>query len=807
MGRVEVENKDKNKKKKNAKVKKIGNKFTVLCVIPSAILMAVLCFISISITTDISCKALKMSMKSQAEGKVVTANTNIDNEMRKANIFKRRSELAEIITDESLSEDDRKEVLCDAVLEISYVLNCFSDVHILSIDDNIYAGKRGVVEFDKNVYWYDESKSGRKDPYFIASPMSEEENKEKHMFTYIVPIVYGNDIVGQIVLGLDDNYVLGVFNLATNFKEQVWALISQDGEIIHHNRGYNEKTFEVLKMKHENAVNGNEVDDSKTTFNGEDYIIHTKQIDILGNTVLLYVVPVKEIFTQYYITAILIVGISIISILIIVFCIRMFTKKMVDHINDIRNSISNISKGDYAKELEITSNDEIGMLVDDINGIIRKLRYQAEHDMKTDYYNGSAFANKVKRAVSKDKKSSHAIIRVDIDNFSFINDIYDWSVGDEILIKVAKILKMSFDETAIFGYLGNDIFVVYVPYTEIDVLITRVLKASGLIKSCEQRLQIVAHFGICDIKDANDDISIVCDHAGIALKTVKGNMLVTYAIYNEKFDENHKTQKFVESHKQIALDSGHFFIMLQPKCNIDTGEVVGAESLVRWKNPDTNEVISPGKFIPIFEKNGFIVNLDRFVWEESCRILRKWKDKGYDMIPISVNVSRVNIFHSGVVDYFDMLVKRYDIAPNLLEIEITESALLEDNENRLREVIDRLREKGFKVLMDDFASGYSSMLALQTLPFDVIKIDKALIDHIDVPENREFVRGVVSFLKDLKKKIVIEGVENEWQKEALKDTGSKIIQGYCFSRPLCLEDFEKYAFGVEKPTEEPTEEN
>ena len=787
-----------NKKRKTTKVKKIGNKFTILCVIPSVVLMAILCFISISITTDISCKSLKMSMKSQAEGKVVTADTNIDNEMRKANIFKRRVELAEIITNENLSDAERKEILCSAVLEISYVLNCFSDVHILSTNDNMYIGKSGVTEFNKNVYWYNESKSGKKDPYFIASPMSEEENKEKHMFTYIVPIVYGNDIVGQIVLGLDDNYVLGVFNLATNFKEQVWAIISQDGEIVHHNRGYDEKTFEVLKMKHENAVNGNNVDDSRTSFNGQDYIIHTKQINILDNAILLYVVPVKEIFTQYYVTAILIVVISIISIFIIAVCIRVFTKKIVNDINDIRNSISNISKGDYAKELEITSNDEIGMLVDDINGIIKKLRYQAEHDMKTDYYNGSAFAIKVRNAVLKDKKSSHAIIRVDIDNFSFINDIYDWSVGDEILIKVANILKMSFDETAIFGYLGNDIFVVYVPYTEIDVLITRVLKASGLIKSCEQRLQIVAHFGICDIKDANDDISIVCDHAGIALKTVKGNMLVTYAIYNEKFDENHKTQKFVESHKQIALDSGHFFIMLQPKCNIDTGEVVGAEALVRWKNPDTNEVISPGKFIPIFEKNGFIVNLDRFVWEESCRILKSWRDKGYDLIPVSVNVSRVNIFHSGVVDYFDMLVKRYNISPDLLEIEITESALLEDNENRLREVIDKLREKGFRVLMDDFASGYSSMLALQTLPFDVIKIDKALIDHIDIPENKEFVRGVVAFLKDLKKKIVIEGVENNNSLPIIANTGSKIIQGYCFSRPLCLEDFEKYAFGKDE---------
>lgn len=157
----------------------------------------------------------------------------------------------------------------------------------------------------------------------------------------------------------------------------------------------------------------------------------------------------------------------------------------------------------------------------------------------------------------------------------------------------------------------------------------------------------------------------------------------------------------------------------------------------------------------------------------------------------------MHIFHPEFVNDFENLVKRYEIPPHLLEVEVTESALLENIDGILGIAMNDLKSRGFKLLMDDFASGYSSLIALQNLPFDVIKVDKALIDHIDEPANKQFVSGVISFLQDLKKEIVVEGVENESQKQCLMDTGCNIIQGFCFSKPVSVEAFEVLAFGEE----------
>jgi len=477
-----------------------------------------------------------------------------------------------------------------------------------------------------------------------------------------------------------------------------------------------------------------------------------------------------------------------------------FSVKIVNEINDVRRSVKGISENDFTEPLEVKTNDEMGMLVSEFNGVIEKLKYQAEHDGKTSFYNGETFAKKSIEYIKKNHDRSYAVVRADIDNFSFINDIFDWEVGDSILLGIARELEDVFGEDAVYGYLGNDIFVICTGYVFRDAVIQKIERACERIrKSAEKYMPINPHFGICENAEADMDISILCDYAGIALKTIKGNLLQTYAVYDEKFDENHKVQKFVESNKISALENNDFYILLQPKCDIFTGDVVGAEALVRWRDHTSGEIISPGKFIPIFEKNGFVITLDRFVWEETCKVVKKWRDAGHRDIPVSVNVSRMHIIHDSFVEDFAALVRKYDIPPELIEVEITESALLENSEDALQEVMMGLKNKGFKLLMDDFASGYSSLIALQRLPFDVIKIDKGLIDKIGEGFNRDFVAGIIAFLMEIKKDIVIEGVEYDWQKEILKETGGRVIQGFCFSRPIPIEDFEKLAFGAAVP--------
>ncbi|MBR6924828.1 MAG: diguanylate cyclase, partial [Oscillospiraceae bacterium] len=261
------------------------------------------------------------------------------------------------------------------------------------------------------------------------------------------------------------------------------------------------------------------------------------------------------------------------------------TKKMVTEINAIRKSLGGIQEKKFVGVIKNETHDEIGDLVDDFNKVINLLTYQAEHDSKTNFYNSEAFAQRAHEYIDADTARSYAIVRVDIDNFSFINDIFDWEIGDLILLGIAEDLTNVFGSDAVFGYLGNDVFVICVGYVFREAVIQKIERANEEIKkSAEKYMPITVHFGICENAGSDMDISILCDYAGIALKTVKGNLLQIYAIYDEKFDENHKVQKFVESNKITALENHDFYIVLQPKCNIFTGEVVGAEALVRWKD-------------------------------------------------------------------------------------------------------------------------------------------------------------------------------------------------------------------------------
>ncbi len=783
-------------KNKGGKIKyiKLGSKFTLICVLPAVLLLIALCIVSVNITINTSCTTLRMSMIGQAECKVKDGTANIAYEIERVNFKQHAKEISKIVDTYENDITKRNQLIQKKYDKIEEMLNYFSDVQIFIFEDKLVFNENGmgVSEYDEH---FNESCLEEAEPHFTTKKYVYDQDAsehEAHLFTYVEPIVAEDGtVIGELMLGIKNQYILKIFPLATNFTHQSWMVVSKENDVLYHSEG----AEATLIMEREKIVFNDDLNQKISDVNGVGHVINVYEMDFFQGAKLVYVVPFDEIMKVYNVVVCQVIIIAMISIVLIVICIRVFTAKIVNDINGIRKSMSNIGEGNFNELLKIKSNDELGLLIGDINDIIKKLKYQAEHDMKTEYFNSSTFALKVKKSIENQDENMHSIIRVDIDNFSFINDIYDWSVGDQILIKVANMLKESFDENSVFGYFGNDIFVVYTSYAKREDLIERIQEAAEKIKHCDNRLQIVPHFGVCDVKRKDMDIRIACDYAGVALKTVKGNLLTTYAIYDDNFDQKHKIQKFVESHKQIALDKGDYYVMLQPKCDIYTGEILGAEALVRWRNSETGEIISPGKFIPIFEKNGFIVTLDRYVWEEVCKILKRWNEKGYRKIPISVNVSRVNVFHAGLVDYLDMLVKKYEIDPGRLEIEITESALLEDSENILYDVMVKLKQKGFKILMDDFASGYSSLIALQTLPFDLIKIDKALIDRIDLPENHKFVKGVVAFLNDFDKEIVIEGVEHEWQREELKSTGSKIVQGYCFSKPLSVDDFEKRAYG------------
>lgn len=781
-----VVEKEVGKPKKRRKTQKLSVKFALTCIFPASVLLVVLCFVSILITKNSVVKNIENALVGQSNGKSQTLVENIEGVIKGVNFSSNADQIRKLIQNEK--EDDIQKIL-DGMKSVSPMI---SDVEYVSLSDSKIYGVDYMRMFDSDPYWLEHDKIAEASPYYVQSNIVF--NQDKPLITYVYPFSISDVDKADscLVMSVDNKTVLRTLEISISVEGQKWMLASSENKIIYHSIGYNETAFKNIEgalevYNRENTILNN--------VNGNNLVVSVHRIEELDNLTLIYVAPVSNIIRQAMTTFVLVVIFTVISIIIISFFILLMTKKLVNEINAIRKSLNGLSTREYSGNLEIQTQDEIGELVEDFNKAIDELRYQAEHDSKTGFYNSKAFMSKASAMVENGKMETYAIVRVDIDNFSFINDIYDWEVGDQILVKIANILSAVFDENAIHGYLGNDIFVVMMGYNEQDDMLTRIIKANENIKVCDNRVHIVPHFGIADKLEPGCDMSVMCDYAGIALKTIKGNLLATYVFYDSKFDEKHNIQKFVESKKQKALENKEFFILLQPKCNINTGQVVGAEALVRWRETDTDQIISPGKFIPIFEKNGFIITLDKYVWEETCKVIKKWHDMGYRDIPVSVNVSRMHIFNPGFAKGLTELVHKYDIPPELLEIEITESALIGDDEGGLERVMKDLRDRGFRLLMDDFASGYSSLIALQKLPFDVIKIDKALIDNIDEPKNRKFVSGTVSFLIDLEKEIVVEGVEYDWQKEILKDTGSKVIQGYCFSKPISVEDFEKMAFG------------
>ena len=246
-----------------------------------------------------------------------------------------------------------------------------------------------------------------------------------------------------------------------------------------------------------------------------------------------------------------------------------------------------------------------------------------------------------------------------------------------------------------------------------------------------------------------------------------------------------------------ALEKNQFKLFLQPKVQISSGRIVGAEALVRWQHP-TDGLILPGRFVPLFERNGFIVRLDSYIWDQTCQILRTWLDKQYEPMPISVNMSRLHFNDGGLTKKLVQLTDKYHLPHHLLELELTESAFLK-NEKALISIMGELQAEGFIFSMDDFGTGYSSLSTLRTLPFDIVKLDRAFIS--DVTNNGRgpiVARNTIALAKDLHMQIVAEGVETLEQARFLLGCGCNCAQGFYYSRPLDEATFEVLSFIQEK---------
>ena len=449
------------------------------------------------------------------------------------------------------------------------------------------------------------------------------------------------------------------------------------------------------------------------------------------------------------------------------------------------NNDAEIEALSYGASAYLTKSYDRELILQKIGDEIRKqevdyLMKTIDLDTLTGCYNREGFCKKAQDLLREE--AVYDIIAFDIEQFRVVNDIYGIHEGDRLLQYLARIMTgFARENGGICGRISGDCFVMLLVrkngYEEMVGYVDKAMERYPL------QMKIVVRFGIYQIEDRTIDVTVMYDRAALAVKRIKGKYGEAYAYFDDSMRNELLLEKEITNSMQQALADGEFLVYLQPKCNLKTEEYVGAEALIRWMNPERG-LLPPAQFIPIFEKTGFITEVDLYVWEQVCRMLARWKQENRTLIPISVNVSRADLYHSDFMDRILELMDKYDIESSLLHMEITETVYTE-NQNQILDMVNQMEKLGFKVEMDDFGSGYSSLNMLKEAPVDEIKLDMRFLSAAD-PYGRaeEILHMIITMGNHMKLSIIAEGVETEQQKVMLQGFGCNKAQGYFYARPM-----------------------
>ena len=359
--------------------------------------------------------------------------------------------------------------------------------------------------------------------------------------------------------------------------------------------------------------------------------------------------------------------------------------------------------------------------------------------------------------------------------------------GDRLLRQVAELCTQRLGDHGICGRLNADQFACLLEHRE-DYADEMFTQSDSRINSGFGDLNVIIKYGIYTVEDREVSVEQMCDRALLAANNIKGKYGKHFALYDDKLRGALLRRQAITDGMETALATGQFEVYLQPKYQIRDGRLTGAEALVRWNHPKWG-LQPPAEFIPIFERNGFITKLDQYVWERVCSLMQEWDKSGYPSINISVNVSRIDIYNTNLVDFLTGLMQRYGLSPSRLHLEITESAYT-DTSRQLIETMGALRRQGFMIEMDDFGSGYSSLNMLTEMPIDVLKLDMKFIQtEITRPTGQGILRFILDLARWMKLSVVAEGVETQEQLERLQNAGCDYAQGYYFAKPMPVENF------------------
>ncbi|MDO4269795.1 MAG: GGDEF domain-containing phosphodiesterase [Eubacteriales bacterium] len=415
-----------------------------------------------------------------------------------------------------------------------------------------------------------------------------------------------------------------------------------------------------------------------------------------------------------------------------------------------------------------------------------ELKYLTQYDPLTGLFNQHSFCQRAQELIRADADEQYVIIRTNIEKFKIINEMFGMERGDALLcrmVDVSRELQTKLAGRSVFGRIRADIFACCCPNTEDNIRLV-IEKTQREIAHYIPDYETRVDFGLYVVEDLDEPVEHMVDRANMAMQTIRGNYLQNYAYYDDALRKNVLGEQYIVSEMGAALRRGQFHIVIQPKCDIRTGEPIGGEVLVRWKHPSLG-MIPPDRFVPIFEKTNFIYKLDCFVWEEACRELCRQREAGLRVLPLSVNLSRMDLQRPDLLETLNGLVRRYEIPTEWFKLEITESGETPDVAAMLH-TVDTLHEAGFEILLDDFGSAYSTFNVLHGIRLGGLKIDlRSLTARSLTGERVEQLLASFVYMADrIGIPTVIEGVETLAQVDCARQAGIRYAQGYYFYKPL-----------------------
>ncbi len=419
---------------------------------------------------------------------------------------------------------------------------------------------------------------------------------------------------------------------------------------------------------------------------------------------------------------------------------------------------------------------------------IKQEEYNASHDSLTGLLNRDYFFREAQRVLSNEPNVPRIIVCTNIKNFKMFNELFGIKKGDSILVTQAEMLRMANYDNTVIGRISSDKFAMLI--RERDFKPEMALKNTTKIKELTKIIDfpLTVYIGVYKIEDSKENVRSMYDKAYMAIKNIKEGSNTTLAYYDPTLLDKLMEEKNIVSRFESALNNHQFSFYLQSQIDSKTKKCVGGEALARWNFPGKG-IISPAEFIPTLEQSGLIYKLDNYIWEESAKLLKRWKEMGVDKY-ISVNISVKDFYYLDIYEVFTGLVEKYEIEPSKLNLEITESVVSENNHHH-KDMLKKLQEYGFKIEMDDFGSGYSSLNLLKDVSMDVLKIDMGFLTKTENPERAEvIINSIAKMAKKLGMTIIAEGLEFEKQSEYLQKINVDFFQGFLYSEPISVEEFE-----------------